>query len=136
VSELLVEGLDAAYGASQVLFGVSLSVERGETLALMGRNGAGKSTMLLQAAYNYLERGMLVYLLTAKLDQRAGDAKIASRIGLSMDAQTFEAETNIYDQLSEAYSKDGDDKAPFACVFVDEAQCARGPQSLRSLDRC
>ncbi|KOO27053.1 thymidine kinase, partial [Chrysochromulina tobinii] len=83
---------------------------------------AGKSTMLLQAAYNYLERGMLVYLLTAKLDQRAGDAKIASRIGLSMDAQTFEAETNIYDQLSEAYSKDGDDKAPFACVFVDEAQ--------------
>jgi len=44
VSELVVEGLDAAYGASQVLFGVSLSVERGETLALMGRNGAGKST--------------------------------------------------------------------------------------------
>ncbi|WP_353210326.1 ABC transporter ATP-binding protein [Rhodovarius sp.] len=44
MSELLVEGLDAAYGASQVLFGVSLSVERGETLALMGRNGAGKST--------------------------------------------------------------------------------------------
>lgn len=97
---------------------------------------AGKSTMLLQAAYNYLERGMLVYLLTAKLDQRAGDAKIASRIGLSMDAQTFEADTNIYDQLAEAYSKDGDDKAPFACVFVDEAQCAHGPQSLRSLDRC
>jgi len=44
VSELLVEGLDAAYGTSQVLFGVRLSVERGETLALMGRNGAGKST--------------------------------------------------------------------------------------------
>ena len=94
---------------------------------------AGKSTMLLQAAYNYLERGMLVYLLTAKLDHRAGEAKIASRIGLSMDAQTFESETNIYDQLAEAYSKDGDDKAPFACVFVDEAQCARVPQSLLSL---
>jgi len=44
VSELVVDGLNAAYGASQVLFGVSLSVERGETLALMGRNGAGKST--------------------------------------------------------------------------------------------
>ncbi|WP_191085447.1 ABC transporter ATP-binding protein [Roseococcus microcysteis] len=43
-SELLVDGLDAAYGASQVLFGVKLEVERGETLALMGRNGAGKST--------------------------------------------------------------------------------------------
>ena len=44
MSELVVDGLNAAYGASQVLFGVSLSVERGETLALMGRNGAGKST--------------------------------------------------------------------------------------------
>ena len=42
--ELAVDGLDAAYGASQVLFGVSFEVGRGETLALMGRNGAGKST--------------------------------------------------------------------------------------------
>ncbi len=44
MTELVVDGLDAAYGASQVLFGVKLEVERGETLALMGRNGAGKST--------------------------------------------------------------------------------------------
>ena len=44
VSELDVQGLDAAYGSSQVLFGVTLSVERGDTLALMGRNGAGKSS--------------------------------------------------------------------------------------------
>ena len=42
--ELRVEALDAAYGRSQVLFGVDFAVERGETLALMGRNGAGKST--------------------------------------------------------------------------------------------
>lgn len=43
-AELVVEGLDAAYGSSQVLFGIGLTVERGETLALMGRNGAGKSS--------------------------------------------------------------------------------------------
>ncbi len=43
-AELSVAGLDAAYGASQVLFGVHFEVDRGETLALMGRNGAGKST--------------------------------------------------------------------------------------------
>jgi branched-chain amino acid transport system ATP-binding protein len=42
--ELSVQGLDVAYGASQVLFGVSFDVGCGETLALMGRNGAGKST--------------------------------------------------------------------------------------------
>ena len=43
-AELSVGGLDAAYGASQVLFDVHFEVDRGETLALMGRIGAGKST--------------------------------------------------------------------------------------------
>ncbi len=43
---LRVEGLDAAYGRARVLFGVSLEVRRGEVVALMGRNGAGKSTTL------------------------------------------------------------------------------------------
>lgn len=41
---LEVRGIDVFYGASQILFGVSLSVERGQTMALLGRNGAGKST--------------------------------------------------------------------------------------------
>ena len=39
-----VEGLDAAYGLAQILFDLSLSVARGEIVALMGRNGAGKTT--------------------------------------------------------------------------------------------
>lgn len=43
---LEVEALDTAYGDSQVLFGISLSVERGEVVALLGRNGAGKTTTL------------------------------------------------------------------------------------------
>jgi branched-chain amino acid transport system ATP-binding protein len=41
---LEVEGLDVFYGASQILFGLSLSVGEGDTVALLGRNGAGKST--------------------------------------------------------------------------------------------
>ena len=43
---LEVEGLDASYGQAQILFDVSLEVARGEIVALMGRNGAGKSTTL------------------------------------------------------------------------------------------
>jgi branched-chain amino acid transport system ATP-binding protein len=43
---LKVEGIHTYYGASQVLFGVSLSVKDGEIVCLLGRNGAGKSTTL------------------------------------------------------------------------------------------
>ena len=47
---LEVEGLDVRYGTSQVLFGMSLSLEQGSTLALLGRNGAGKSTTMKAVA--------------------------------------------------------------------------------------
>ena len=43
---LKVDGLNAWYGAAQILYGVGLEVRRGEVVALMGRNGAGKSTTL------------------------------------------------------------------------------------------
>ena len=43
-SFLDVAGLDVFYGSSQILFGVGFTVERGQTTALLGRNGAGKST--------------------------------------------------------------------------------------------
>ncbi|MBU8876874.1 ABC transporter ATP-binding protein [Reyranella sp. MMS21-HV4-11] len=43
---LRVEDIDVFYGASQILFGVSFGVEKGQSLALLGRNGAGKSTTM------------------------------------------------------------------------------------------
>ncbi len=43
-AQLVVQGIDVFYGASQILFGVDLEVEQGSTVALLGRNGAGKST--------------------------------------------------------------------------------------------
>ena len=43
---LKVEGLTASYGASQALFGVDLKVDAGEVVALMGRNGMGKTTTI------------------------------------------------------------------------------------------
>lgn len=46
VPALSVSGIDFSYGPVQVLFGVDFHVERGETLALLGTNGAGKSTVL------------------------------------------------------------------------------------------
>ena len=56
---------------------------------------AGKSTVLLQSAHNYVERGMSPYLMTAQFDNRAGDGRIASRIGIGQVADTF-GQTKTY----------------------------------------
>lgn len=77
---------------------------------------AGKSTMLLQAAYNYEERGMRVVLLIAAFDERAGKGVIGSRIGLQANAVAFEPEADLFALIGDL---SGDE--PIACVFVDEA---------------
>jgi branched-chain amino acid transport system ATP-binding protein len=46
VSLLAISGLETFYGASQALFGVDLEIEEGEVVALMGRNGMGKTTTI------------------------------------------------------------------------------------------
>ena len=78
---------------------------------------AGKSTLLLQAAWNYREGGMETYLLTANFDDRAGTGRIGSRIGLTADADTFAAETDLFAMIRARLAR-----GPVACVFVDEAQ--------------
>ena len=78
---------------------------------------AGKSTLLLQASYNYVERGMQTYLLTANFDDRAGTGRIGSRIGIGADADTFTSKTDLFSKI-QARLKAG----PCACVFIDEAQ--------------
>jgi thymidine kinase len=78
---------------------------------------AGKSTVLLQAAHNYVERGMAPYLLTAQFDNRAGDGRIASRIGIGQPADTFAPGEDLFAKISLRM-----DQGPVACIFVDEAQ--------------
>ena len=78
---------------------------------------AGKSTVLLQAAHNYRERGMEPYLLTVQFDSRAGKGKIASRIGIGTAADTFGENDDLFLKI-EAQTKAVD----LACVFIDEAQ--------------
>ena len=78
---------------------------------------AGKSTLLLQAAHNYEERGMAVMLLTASFDSRAGTGRIGSRIGLGREAETFDGATELFNRIEERVAQ-----GPLACVFVDEAQ--------------
>jgi len=78
---------------------------------------AGKSTVLLQASHNYIERGMQTYLMTFGQDDRAGQARIASRIGIAADADTFVPGDDMYAKI-QTRLKSG----PCACIFIDEAQ--------------
>jgi thymidine kinase len=96
---------------------------------------AGKSSTLLQAAFNYAERGMRAMLWTAALDDRYATGQITSRIGLKAPAHLFEPETDIFAAVALDLAS-----APLDCVLVDEAQfltkaqvfqCARICDELR-----
>lgn len=78
---------------------------------------AGKSTILLQAAYNYRERGMEVLLLTSALYRDADDGHISSRIGISAEATLYTADTDLFSLI-----RDQKNLHPIDAIFVDEAQ--------------
>ena len=78
---------------------------------------AGKSTALLQASHNYREGGMATYLITAQFDNRAGEGRIASRIGIGEPADTYRPDEDLFAKISTRLAE-----GEVACVFLDEAQ--------------
>jgi thymidine kinase len=78
---------------------------------------AGKSTTLLQADFNYRERGMETMLWTAAVDDRYGVGQISSRIGLQAEAHQFDAGTDLWSDVRAQLTRQA-----IACVLVDEAQ--------------
>ncbi|HEY0324917.1 MAG TPA: thymidine kinase, partial [Allosphingosinicella sp.] len=87
---------------------------------------AGKSTTLLQADFNYRERGMQTMLYTAAFDDRAGGGTIGSRIGLETEAHTYEAGTDLRAEVETEIKK-----RPVDCILVDEAQFLTRDQVLQ-----
>ena len=78
---------------------------------------AGKSTMLLQANHNYIERGMNPRIYTSDFDNRFGKGEIVSRIGLKEKSNIFTSKTDIYRDILN-FSKN----SIVDCVLIDEAQ--------------
>jgi len=78
---------------------------------------AGKSTTLLQADYNYRERGMETMLWTAAHDDRAGTGTIGSRIALSAPAHSYSTEVDLFGAITEELKK-----RKLDCILVDESQ--------------
>ena len=78
---------------------------------------AGKSTVLLQSAHNYRERGMEVLIFTSMLDDRDTVGTVSSRIGLKCEADLYHSDTDLF-----AHTKLKSQKQAINCVLVDEAQ--------------
>jgi thymidine kinase len=78
---------------------------------------AGKSTLLLQASYNYREQGMRTLLYTSALYAKGGVGLITSRIGISAEAELYASGDDLFDEVHLAM-----DESKVDCVFVDEAQ--------------
>ena len=79
---------------------------------------AGKTTTLLQSAYNYHERGMRTLILTPRLDDRVGMGVVASRIGLKAQARAIGAGEDLLQVVRDDIAASG----KLDCVLVDEAQ--------------
>ena len=77
---------------------------------------AGKSTILLQASYNYGEQGMKTVLFTSKIDDRYKVGTITSRIGLSEKAFTFGVDDNLFSTIFSQTTK-----FKVSCILIDES---------------
>jgi len=87
---------------------------------------AGKSTTLLQADFNYRERGMETMLWTAKLDDRAGVGTVGSRIALNAPANVFDPSVDLLSEIGDELKK-----RKLHCILIDEAQFLTRDQVLQ-----
>lgn len=87
---------------------------------------AGKSTNLLQSAYNYRERGLRALLFTPQLDKRYGAGVITSRIGLQEEAFAFGPDHDLFAHVKGELKQGG-----LNCILVDEAQFLSKQQVLQ-----
>jgi thymidine kinase len=79
---------------------------------------AGKTTTLLQSAYNYHERGMRTVIYTPRIDDREGADTVASRIGLQATGRSFDQKDDLLERTRRDVGQDG----ALHCVLIDEAQ--------------
>jgi len=87
---------------------------------------AGKSTALLQASYNYRERGMNTIVLAPSLDDRYGQGMVTSRIGLQSEAVSIRPDEDLFARVSSLIVE-----KPLHCVLIDEAQFLSKKQVLQ-----
>ena len=146
---LKAEGLDVFYGTSQVLFKMSLEVNQGETLALLGRNGAGKSTSMKAMAGVIPVRSGSVQLDGATINGQASHVIAKKGIGFVPEDRQIFPDLTVEDNLLIAVKKgpQGQDDWPIERVYEmlpllkplkDRlgGQLSGGEQQMLTVGRC
>lgn len=95
---LHVRRLDAFYGRAQALFGIDLDVGAGEVIALVGRNGAGKSTTL-KALMGLIEARGAIELHGARIDAHASHARARAGLGYVPEDRRIFTELTVRENL-------------------------------------
>src|SRR6187402_3379418 len=113
-----VRGQPAATGLAVTCAVTHRTTRMAELYFYYSAMNAGKTTTLLQSAYNYHERGMRTLILTPRLDDRYGEGTVASRIGLKARGVVFGRD----DDLESIARADIDANGPLHCMLVDESQ--------------
>jgi branched-chain amino acid transport system ATP-binding protein len=113
------EGIDVFYGTSQILFGVSLSVAEGQTMALLGRNGAGKSTTLKAIAGIAPPTKGVVRVLGTEMQGRKPHVIARAGIGFVPEDRQVFPQHSVEDNLIIAAKKgpDGQDYWNLARIY-------------------
>lgn len=102
---LKVDGIDVFYGTSQALFGLSFDVQQGETLALLGRNGAGKSTTMKSVAGVIPARKGAVTLHGQAITGKAAHLIARAGIGYVPEDRQIFPDLTVEDNLTIAVKK-------------------------------
>ncbi len=102
---LKVDGIDVFYGTSQALFGLSFDVQQGETLALLGRNGAGKSTTMKSVAGVIPARKGTVTLHDQAITGKAAHLIARAGIGYVPEDRQIFPDLTVEDNLTIAVKK-------------------------------
>jgi branched-chain amino acid transport system ATP-binding protein len=114
-SLLKVAGLETAYGASQVLFGLSLEIRAGEVATLLGRNGMGKTTTVRSILGLTPPRGGAITFRGERIDHRAADRIARAGIALVPEGRQIFPNLTVRENL---------------VAFADNRCNARAPWNL------
>jgi branched-chain amino acid transport system ATP-binding protein len=99
VTLLSVERLEARHGQLQAVRGVSLTIERGETVALVGANGAGKTTLLRAIAGAHRHSSGRIVFKDADIGERSAHARAALGVALVPEGRRLFARLTVEENL-------------------------------------